>query len=524
MYNSAIGGDDHTNGQQRVCGIMNGVKPKLVIFSHICSPSYVTGAEKLLLLFVSEMIRRFQCVLVVPQTGAISEKAKALGVKIIVLDIPLCISLYTAAPTILEEIEAMKKHPSWSQIHAMLAEESPDYVLVNTSVHPLPAMAAKTMGIPTIWTVMETIMDRPDRNVAVSFIASNSDRVVGISHTTLQPFQLLAPETKVFMLPPYLIRDELLPSSWAYHRSRLRQQYGWGEYHRVAGYLAASIYTNKGLEQFVNAMLPIAVSNVSTRFLIIGNSADDVYYRNCQKIVQQSGYGDRFLFLPFAEQIQHAYSVMDVVVVPSLVAEGFGMTALEGLVFGKAVVAYASGGLTEILSATGNEEFLASTGDVNGLTSRVNMLLTNNGLLKAVGERNAQTSQQVFGIEAFRAKLDEFIAELPQSTRQLRNSLWRGSGPTVFLVEHGVKRPFVSPKSLLQRGYLFENVTIVPDEDLLQLPSGPSITEIKPPKSIKARRRKRSRVRTSKQRLKGKRGRSVAHKRRSARKAQRRRR
>ncbi len=505
---------------------MNGAKPKLMIFSHICSPIFVTGAEKLLLLFTREMVRRFQCVMVVPQIGAIAEKARELGVKIVVQDIPLCISLYTAAPTIHEEITAMQRSPAWGRIHAMLAEERPDFVLVNTSVHPLPALAAKAMGIPTIWVLMETVMDRPSKHMSVGLIVSNSDIVAGISHSTLQPIRDLAPQARTFMLPPYLIREELLPGSWPYHRMRLRQQHGWGEHHRVAGFMAATIYANKGLEQFVNAMLPIAASDGWARFLILGKSADDAYYRHCQKLVWDSGYSDRFLFLPFADQIQHAYPVMDVIVVPSLIAEGFGMTALEGLMFGKGVVASASGGLTEIMNATGNEEYLVPPGDVGKLTERVNGLLSNGTLLRAVGERNMQTAQQVFGVEAFRERLAELVAQLPQTPVLIRGSLWRGSAPTVFLIENGMKRPFASEAAFLQRGFRFEDVTEVPDEDLQRLPAGPTLFEQKRRASgrRKVRRGKGRGMRRRHRRSSGRRSVRSGRRKRSGSKARRRRR
>lgn len=498
---------------------MNGAKPKLMIFSHICSPVFVTGAEKLLLLFTREMVRRFQCIMVVPQIGAIAEKARELGVKVVVQDIPLCISLYTSAPTIPQEIAAMQRSPSWGRIHALLAEERPDCVLVNTSVHPLPALAAKAMGIPTVWVLMETVMDRPSKPLSVGLIASNCDIVVGISHSTLQPIHEFAPGARTFMLPPYLIRDELLPGSWPYHRMRLRQQYGWGEHHRVAGFMAATIYANKGLEQFVNAMLPIAASDGWARFLVLGKSADDAYYRHCQKLVWDSGFADRFLFLPFADQIQHAYPVMDVVVVPSLIAEGFGMTALEGLMFGKGVVASASGGLTEILNATGNPDYLVPPGDVGKLTERVNALLGNAALLRAVGERNMQTSQQVFGVEAFRQRLADLIAQLPQTPVLARGSLWRGSAHTVFLVENGVKRPFASEAAFLQRGFRFEDVTEVPDEDLHRLPTGSTLFEQK--RRAKRVRRGKGRGVRRRKRISGRRRSRASGRKRAGRRARR---
>lgn len=503
---------------------MNGAKPKLVIFSHICSQSFVTGAEKLLLLITREMLRRFQCVLVVPQEGEIADKARAMGIKIAMLDIPLCISLYTAAPTIHEELAAMKKHPSWSRIHILLEEELPSCVLVNTSVHPLPALASKALGIPTVWMLMETIMDRLDRKTAVELISANSDIVAGISHTTLKPVHEHAPQSKTFMLPPYMNRDELLPNSWPYHRMRLRQLYGWGEHHRVAGFLAATIYRSKGLEQFIDAMLPIAASERRMRFLVLGKSADDAYYRHCLRLAAESGYSDRFIFLPFAEHIQHIFPVMDVVVVPSLVAEGFGMTALEGLVFGKGVVAFSSGGLTEILQATGNRQYLVPPGDVAGLTERVNALLSNDELRLAVGERNMAAAQQAFGVDAFRQRLDALIEQLPPPMVRKRNSLWRGSGPTVYLVEHGVKQPFGSEQAFLQRGYAFEDVSAVPDEELQKLPSGPTLLGIGGTSARGGGKlRRRRAIKSKRRRSVRRRGRSAGRKA-SGRKAQRRRR
>ncbi|MFC4596954.1 glycosyltransferase family 4 protein [Cohnella hongkongensis] len=512
---------------------MNGTKPKLVIFSHICSPISVTGAEKLLLLFARELVRRFQCVMVVPQQGIIAEKAKELGVRIVVQEIPLCISLYTAASTIVQEIADMQRHPSWGRIHALLEEERPDCVLVNTTVHPLPAMAAKAKGIPTLWVLMETVMDRASKQTSVELVASNCDLVIGISHSTLQPIRELAPHARTFLLSPYLIREELLPGSWPYHRMRLRQQYGWGEHHRVAGFLAATIYSNKGLEPFVKAMLPIAASDGWARFLIQGKSADDAYYRHCQKLVRDSGYADRFLFLPFADQIQHAFPVMDVVVVPSLIAEGFGMTALEGLMFGKGVVAASSGGLEEIMNATGNQDYLVPPGDVGRLSEKVSALLGNGALLRAVGERNMQISQQVFGLEAFRQRLADLMAELPQTPVLARGPLWRGSEPTVYLVENGIKQPFASEETFLRRGFRFEEVTDVPEEDLQRLPSGPMLVdpgsgESPKPKPSRGKGRgirrkkrrsggRRARLARRRARLTGRRVRSAAGRRRPAR-------
>lgn len=454
---------------------MSAGKPKLLLFSHICNPVFVTGGEKVLLLFARELHRRFECVLVVPRNGAIAESARRHGIRTVIMEIPLCISLYIAAPNHQDEIREQQGHPGWRGLHALLEAESPACVLTNTSVHPLPAIAAKSLGIPTIWLLHETIMATPYRRQCAATVIANSDIVVGVSHATLQPLQEQQEPLRAVVMPPYLVTEELQPGDWPHHRLRLRQQYGW-ERGLVVGFIAATIYTNKGLMQFIQAMLPIAAAHERARFLIVGNPVEEAHYAACRQTVLQSAYADRFVFYPFAEHINQVYPAMDALVVPSLVSEGFGMAALEGMLFGKAVVAFASGGLAEIMASTDNAQFLVPTGDVQGLTERVNALLSDETLLVSVGQRNAEAAQRVYGIEAFRTRLDQLIGIIPPRGARMP-MLVRGSGPTVYLLENGEKRPFESPEAMRQRGFRLEDVATVSDAALTRFPSGSPMAE-----------------------------------------------
>ncbi|WP_027087886.1 glycosyltransferase family 4 protein [Cohnella panacarvi] len=393
-------------------------KPKLLIFSHICNPVLVTGGEKVLSLFLRELVRHYECVLVVPEIGVIAHKARAIGIRLIVMDIPLCFSLYTCSPSAFHDIDNLMRQPAWRKLDALLAYERPDAVMVNTSVHPLPAMAAFSKGIPTAWLLMETLYDTPLRDQCAAFIASHCDVIVGMSRTVLKPFRKTSNVRAAYVLPPYLERSELFPSVWPQARSQLRRLYQWDEDHCVVGFIAATIYPNKGQMQFIDAMLPVASEHKLARFLIVGSQVDEGHYMACRTKVLQAGLEDRFVFYPFAEQVHLVYPAMDIVVVPSLMTEGFGMTALEGMAFGKAVVAYSSGGLAEILNATRNERFLVPKGDVSGLTDRVGSLAGDNALRHSVSDRNGKTSMREFGVESFRDRLHALmgmIAAIPKN-------------------------------------------------------------------------------------------------------------
>ncbi|WP_165972098.1 glycosyltransferase family 4 protein [Paenibacillus piri] len=140
---------------------------------------------------------------------------------------------------------------------------------------------------------------------------------------------------------------------------------------RIVGFIASSLHSEKGLEHFVHMALSVCPEVQDVQFLIVGNAFDAYYMTYCQHIIGQSGYASRFHRMPFEARIELVYPAMDLVIIPNLIDEGFGMTALEGLVFGKGVIAYRAGGLEEILRTTGNADWLVEKGDSSLLTASV---------------------------------------------------------------------------------------------------------------------------------------------------------
>ncbi|MEZ4868638.1 MAG: glycosyltransferase family 2 protein [Caldilineaceae bacterium] len=51
--------------------------------------------------------------------------------------------------------------------------------------------------------------------------------------------------------------------------------------------------------------------------------------------------------------------------------------------------------------------------------------------------------------------------------------LIRGAGPTVYLVEHGRRRAFLTPEAFLSHGYQWQQIVQVRDADLQNIPEGP---------------------------------------------------
>ncbi|PZD95141.1 glycosyltransferase [Paenibacillus sambharensis] len=467
---------------------MHNTKPRMLVFSHLCSPDYVTGAEKLLLFMIRELLSSYDCTLVVPGEGMIAGAAREMGVKVSVVPVPLVVSLYLGQPDFEAEIQKAMEGNEWKMLTELLMRSQPDAVLVSTAVHPLPAVAAKSLGIPTVWAIMETMRETEYTTAAAAWMGRHADRIIGISASTLRPFLNAGLADQCTALPPSWQTADLAPESWTVNRASVRRQLGLDHHHVLIGYIASAIYESKGLHHFMEAAIQIARQHQHAQFLIVGNPVDEGYFGSCLDAAKNNGIMDQIRLIRFEERIERIYPAMDIVVIPSLTAEGFGMTALEGMVFGKPVVSYASGGLEEIHRATGNEALAVPTGDAAALAERINQLTANAGLRSSIGERSSGAAASAFGIEGYRERLHQFLAAL-QAVNPAQHIPMKGSGPAIYIREGTVLRPFASEEAFRQEGYSFEQVRQVPDALVRALPHGEPIG------AVPAGRKRRRKVR-----------------------------
>jgi glycosyltransferase involved in cell wall biosynthesis len=471
---------------------------RMMLFSHLCSDSHITGAEKLLLFMVQELSHQNECILVVPNEGLLAASARERGISTIILPYSLMLSMYHPGPEFEEILEQLKRDDSFRSLAKLLLSYRPEIIFTMTCLNALPAIAAKIIGIPVVWMITETMNHTDHIQKSVELINRNADWIIGISHSTLQSFQSEEVRQKTWILHPSWKMEELERETWASHRQAKRTQLELDDTKKVIGYISSDIYPNKGLDHFVHMAICLCDNFHHVHFFIIGKPTDLVYYQYCVDRIQESGYASRFHFASFEKRIQMLYPVLDIVVIPSLLNEGFGMTALEGLVFGKPVVTYRSGGLEEVLTSTGNEAFLVNKGDVEGLKEKVTTLIMNESLSAEVGKRNEQVVQEVFGIEPYRNRIALYLSEIRKrlktkapptrvsSRDRLHGSsslLIRGSDRTVYLLHSGVKYPFHSESIFKSWKYKFNQVIPVPDAAIKSITTGKPVIKAKTTKT-----------------------------------------
>ncbi|WP_148449191.1 glycosyltransferase family 4 protein, partial [Paenibacillus ihuae] len=203
-------------------------------------------------------------------------------------------------------------------------------------------------------------------------------------------------EGKVTQIPPSWNDQEMMMEAWSTLRSERRRELRVAPGEPLIGYISSFINKEKGLEHFVKMAVLVSAQHPDAKFLVIGTPGDKSYYERCVRKVKLEGLTSRFKFYGYEESLPSAYCAMDLLVVPSLIREGFGMTALEGMAFGKPVVAYDSGGLYEVLHAAGCGGLLAPAANIGALAERVNSLLAEPNLAAAIGSQARERIDAVY--------------------------------------------------------------------------------------------------------------------------------
>ncbi|ASA23899.1 glycosyltransferase [Paenibacillus donghaensis] len=380
-------------------------KATIVLFSHVSNTRSITGAEKLLLFFSRELSVYFHCILVAPEDGKLTRLARSSGLQVELMPIPLVYGMYTPYGGLEADIGKLKESREYRALSGWLAALRPAFIITSTCVHALPALAAKQLNIPVIWKISETMTVNEYTPLSAGVIDRNSDEILAISHTVASCFPEDIRQAKVTQLPPSWNEQDLMQDAWSKLRGERRRELRVRPEEPLIGYISSFINKEKGLEHFVKMAVLVSAKHPRAKYVVIGTAGDKSYYDRCIRKVKLEGLHAHFKFVGYEDCLPSAYCAMDLLVVPSLIREGFGMTALEGISFGKPVVAYDSGGLREILHAAGSMQNLVPAEDIPALAARTSALLAEPGLAEAEAASARLRISALYGPGAYRARL-----------------------------------------------------------------------------------------------------------------------
>jgi glycosyltransferase involved in cell wall biosynthesis len=170
---------------------------------------------------------------------------------------------------------------------------------------------------------------------------------------------------------------------------------------RVIG-VVGRLRKEKGQAALLESMKTIIQELADTVLLVVGDGPDRSYLQEIPKKLNIDGRV-KWLGKKDHDEVLRLYSIMDVVVVPSLF-EGFGLTAAEAMAAGKPVVASNVDGLSEVIidNVTG---YLVPAKDCVVMARRLVELLSNKQKAETMGQAGFQRVTESFGMERFAASI-----------------------------------------------------------------------------------------------------------------------
>ncbi len=161
------------------------------------------------------------------------------------------------------------------------------------------------------------------------------------------------------------------------------------------------VRAQKGVDQFVRACIATLPEQPDVTAVVVGAVAPrhQAFLDQLRQEVEDAGLEQRILFLgeqPF-EKIPSLFRAMSVVAALSH-NEGFGLTVLEAMSSGAAVLATDAGAWKEVVRE-GVDGYVVPVGDQQGITRRLQQLLADPQQLAAMGEQGRQRVLEHYTVE-----------------------------------------------------------------------------------------------------------------------------
>ena len=170
---------------------------------------------------------------------------------------------------------------------------------------------------------------------------------------------------------------------------------------------AGRLVAEKGLRLLLQALAQLQTSHWSLHVAGAGPERAAL-----EALAAGQGWADRVRWCGrlSAAALAVEYAQAEVVVMPSLIPEAFGLVGLQAMGYGRPVVGFLSGGMAEWLR-DGDNGRVASWGNAAALAQALDELLARPELARALGLRGRARAEQEFGAAAYSRRLQRLIEQ-----------------------------------------------------------------------------------------------------------------
>ena len=168
----------------------------------------------------------------------------------------------------------------------------------------------------------------------------------------------------------------------------------------------------KGVETLIKSFIPLSKKFNNLKLINVGTPRGRSFNK-CMDLLKKNKLDQKVIFTGFVDypDLPEFYAKSDIVVVPSEIYESFSYTVAQGMACGKPVIASEIGGIPETTNY-GNAGLLFEPGNVDQLTSKIELLYANTDIREEFGRKARKYIVDYCSVESLKAKHIEFYQSI----------------------------------------------------------------------------------------------------------------
>jgi glycosyltransferase involved in cell wall biosynthesis len=238
-----------------------------------------------------------------------------------------------------------------SRLRAAIHSYRPSVIHSNGAKMHLLGAAVRDRA-PLVWHIHDFIGDRRVVSHAMRALSWRARAAIANSRAVAEDARRLFPHLPTTVVYNACDTDRFTPSGVAADLDALAGRSSAGPLVRVG--LVATYARWKGQDVFLDAARRALATGIRpTRFYVVGGplyetQASQFGRDELEAMARDLGIRQHVVFVPFQARIDEVYRALDVVVHASTRPEPFGLTIVEAMACGRAVVVSAAGGAAEL--------------------------------------------------------------------------------------------------------------------------------------------------------------------------------
>ena len=351
---------------------------------------------------------RIRPLVVVSETGMLTEELTCLGVEWIVVPMPRLSR--TRSPTGVARVIT-----NFFQVGSVLASiirrRKIELVHINEISSLYGGPPARLCRIPTLWHLRWTATEGPFNDLVLRFAGILASVLVAVSEAVRErALRAGISRKKVRLVRNGIDLDEYRPGI---DGLEFRRYLGIPDGAPLVGVIGG-ISPLKGQDVLVRALPLVTRACPEAHAVIVGNPVSDneqAYFESVKRTRFNLGLEQRLHFVPARKDVRPVFAALDVLAHCPRLPDSSPRVILEAMAMGKPVVGSGIGGIPELITDRWNG-LLVHPGDATCLGEAVARVLKDPGLARRMGEHGRLRAQELFSLPAHAAAMEDLYGQM----------------------------------------------------------------------------------------------------------------